>query len=63
MAAAPHLAMEYFLSMSGLSMINVPYKGVGPALVDVIAGHVPLMMGSTSALCRTSGADACEHMA
>ena len=42
-----HLAMEYFLSMSGLSMINVPYKGVGPALVDVIAGHVPLMMGST----------------
>ena len=42
-----HLAMEYFLSMSGLTMINVPYKGVGPALVDVIAGHVPLMMGST----------------
>ena len=25
-----HLAMEYFLSMSGLKMINVPYKGVGP---------------------------------
>jgi len=42
-----HLAMEYFLSMSGLKMINVPYKGVGPALVDVVAGHVPLMMGST----------------
>jgi tripartite-type tricarboxylate transporter receptor subunit TctC len=41
------LAMEYFLSMSGLRMINVPYKGVGPALVDVVAGHVPLMMGST----------------
>lgn len=42
-----HLAMEYFLSMSGLKMINVQYRGVGPALVDVIAGHVPLLMGST----------------
>jgi len=41
-----HLAMEYFLSMSGLKMINVQYRGVGPALVDVIAGHVPLLMGS-----------------
>ncbi|MDB5809705.1 MAG: hypothetical protein JWN94_1827 [Betaproteobacteria bacterium] len=41
-----HLAMEYFLSMSGLRMINVQYRGVGPALVDVIAGHVPLLMGS-----------------
>jgi tripartite-type tricarboxylate transporter receptor subunit TctC len=42
-----HLAMEYFLSLSGLKMINVQYRGVGPALVDVIAGHVPLLMGST----------------
>ena len=41
-----HLAMEYFLSMSGLKMINVQYRGVGPALVDVVAGHVPLLMGS-----------------
>jgi tripartite-type tricarboxylate transporter receptor subunit TctC len=42
-----HLAMEYFLSMSGLKMTNVAYRGVGPALVDVVAGHVPLLMGST----------------
>ncbi len=42
-----HLAMEYFLSMSGLKMINVTYRGVGPALADVVAGHVPLLMGST----------------
>ena len=38
----PHLSMELFLSMAGLKMIVVPYKGVGPALTDVIAGHVPL---------------------
>ena len=42
----PHLTMELFLSMTGLKMIHVPYKGVGPALVDVVAGHVPMMTGN-----------------
>ncbi len=42
----PHLTMELFLSMSGLKMVHVPYKGVGPALIDVVAGHVPMMTGS-----------------
>ena len=40
------LAMGLFQSMAGIRMISVPYKGVGPALVDVFAGHVPLMIGS-----------------
>lgn len=39
----PHLMMEFFVSTAGLKMIHVPYKGAGPALVDIIAGHVPLM--------------------
>lgn len=42
----PHLTMELFLSMAGLKMIAVHYKGIGPALIDVIAGHVPLMVGN-----------------
>ena len=42
----PHLSMELFLSMAGLKMIVVPYKGLGPALTDVIAGHVPLVVGN-----------------
>lgn len=42
----PHLAMELFLNETKLKMIHVPYKGVGPALIDVVAGHVPLMMGN-----------------
>ncbi len=51
-----HLAMEYFLSMSGLKMVNVQYRGVGPALADVVAGHVPLLFGSTlSALPQIRG--------
>lgn len=42
----PHLTMELFLSMAGLQMTAVHYKGIGPALIDVIAGHVPLMVGN-----------------
>ena len=41
--SVPHLMMEFFVSMGGLKMVHVPYKGAGPALVDVIAGHVPVM--------------------
>jgi tripartite-type tricarboxylate transporter receptor subunit TctC len=44
--ANQHLAMELFLGMTGTKMIHVPYKGVGPALMDTVAGHVPVMMGN-----------------
>jgi tripartite-type tricarboxylate transporter receptor subunit TctC len=40
---SPHLSMELFLGMTGLNMIHVPYKGAGPGVVDVVAGHVALM--------------------
>jgi tripartite-type tricarboxylate transporter receptor subunit TctC len=39
----PHLMMQLFASMANLDMIHVPYKGAGPAVVDVIAGHVPMI--------------------
>jgi tripartite-type tricarboxylate transporter receptor subunit TctC len=39
----PHLMMAFFVSAAGLKMTHVPYKGAGPALGDVIAGHVPIM--------------------
>ncbi len=39
-----HLFIEMLSSMTGLKMTMVPYKGSLPALNDVAAGHVPLMM-------------------
>jgi len=39
-----HLYIELLSSMTGLKMTQVPYKGSLPALNDVAAGHVPLMM-------------------
>ncbi len=39
-----HLFIEMLSSMTGIKMTMVPYKGSLPALNDVAAGHVPLMM-------------------
>ena len=41
-----HLTMEYFMADSGIRMNHIPYKGAGPANIDVIAGHAVAMMGS-----------------
>lgn len=42
--APHHLFMELLSSRTGLKMVMVPYKGSMPALNDVAAGHLPLMM-------------------
>jgi len=41
-----HLAMELFKSMTGTHFVHVPYKGAGPAVTDLLAGHVQLMFNS-----------------
>jgi len=38
-----HLSTALFLHMAGVTMTHVPYKGGGPALVDVMAGQVQLV--------------------
>lgn len=40
-----HLAGEIFKSMAGVDMIHVPYKGMGPGMIDTIAGHVHVAFG------------------
>jgi tripartite-type tricarboxylate transporter receptor subunit TctC len=44
-----HLAGELFTQMSGLKMVHVPYRGTGPALNDIVAGHVDLIFMELSA--------------
>jgi tripartite-type tricarboxylate transporter receptor subunit TctC len=39
-----HLATESFKAAAGISMTHIPYKGSGPALIDVASGHVDLML-------------------
>lgn len=41
-----HLAGEMINVLAGVSMTHVPYKGAGPALVDVIAGQIQLIITS-----------------
>jgi tripartite-type tricarboxylate transporter receptor subunit TctC len=45
MGAPHHIYMELFKSMTGTDIRHVPYRGGGPALNDVVAGHVPMMFG------------------
>ena len=47
-ATSSHLAGALLMHMTGIELVHVPYKGGGPALADVLAGHVQLMFGSVS---------------
>ncbi|QWD67990.1 tripartite tricarboxylate transporter substrate binding protein [Polynucleobacter sp. VK25] len=38
-----HLSGELFKSMAGVEMLHVPYKGSGPALSDLLGGHINVM--------------------
>lgn len=40
--SAQHLAVEMFKRVAHLKMVHVPYKGGGPALIDVLGGQVPV---------------------
>jgi tripartite-type tricarboxylate transporter receptor subunit TctC len=53
-----HLAAELFAGMAGIKINHVPYKGSGPALNDLVGGHVTMMfstMASAAGLVKDGG--------
>ena len=47
---SPQLSMEIFKMQAGINIVHVPYKGVGPGLIDVIGGRVQLMTSTVPAV-------------
>lgn len=43
-----HVNAELLKTLTGISINHVPYRGGGPALQDVVAGHVPIYFGDVS---------------
>jgi tripartite-type tricarboxylate transporter receptor subunit TctC len=44
-AGSPHhLAMEMLMQRTGITMVNVPYRGAGPAVVDLLGGQLPVLL-------------------
>ncbi len=49
LGSTAHVSTELFKSMAGLDIVHVPYKGSAPALTDLIAGRVHLMIDNLPA--------------
>ena len=41
-----HLVAEQFKKVAKIDMVHIPYKGAGPAVIDVVAGHADLYFTS-----------------
>jgi tripartite-type tricarboxylate transporter receptor subunit TctC len=48
--SAAQLAAAMYESMAGVKMVHVPYKGIAPAITDLLGGQVQLMFGTVVAL-------------
>jgi tripartite-type tricarboxylate transporter receptor subunit TctC len=58
-----HLAMELLWKQAGVHLVHVPYRGGGPAMNDLIAGHVDLFIASTAASIPFIQADSIRALA
>jgi len=48
--ASPHLTAEKLQRDAGIRLVHVPYKGSGPALADLLAGHVDMIFSGLPAV-------------
>jgi tripartite-type tricarboxylate transporter receptor subunit TctC len=58
-----HLAAELFKAMTGVPMLHVPYRGSGPALVDMLSGQVHVMFDTLSSSVEYIRADKLRALA
>lgn len=42
--STPQLAMEQLMAVAGIRLLHVPYKGLAPAMTDLLAGHIDVMI-------------------
>jgi tripartite-type tricarboxylate transporter receptor subunit TctC len=47
-AGSIHLTTELFKSMAGIDIVHIPYKGGGPAMIDLLAGQTDVMFDNTT---------------
>jgi tripartite-type tricarboxylate transporter receptor subunit TctC len=47
-----HLSAQMLATMAGIEMQHIPYRGEGPALIDIVAGRVDLFVGNIAAALR-----------
>jgi tripartite-type tricarboxylate transporter receptor subunit TctC len=46
--SAPHMYWELFRTVTGASMLHVPYRGGGPALTDLLGGQIQAYFGTSA---------------
>jgi tripartite-type tricarboxylate transporter receptor subunit TctC len=47
---SPHLNGELFMRKAGFEMTHIPYRGAGPAIIDLVGGRLTLMFNTTGSL-------------
>jgi tripartite-type tricarboxylate transporter receptor subunit TctC len=45
-----HITGEYFARAAGITLVHIPYKGTGPALTDLLGGHIPMALAPIPAI-------------
>jgi tripartite-type tricarboxylate transporter receptor subunit TctC len=45
-----HITGEYFARAAGITLLHVPYRGTGPALTDLLGGHIPMALAPIPAI-------------